>query len=191
MTEAMEMKATNSKEPPVSEQHNRGAFAADITDIESVYSDPLRGMSFDKQDIVFTRQVRNTTMLSPPALAPMQARLVDIEIFDIFPNADVRLLVLQQSTVLIERKIQQSEIRSGKLTTEIPAVPEGMISFLLITEETGSQFTLRSIPCCIVPQRVLQDINQMLITMCSIAKESEKLPQKASSDQSMLLWVWK
>jgi len=144
----------------------------------------------DSRVVVLNEPVIALTMLIPPALAPMKPTSIDVQFSGVFPDADVRLVVHQQSTVLLERPMQQAEIRFGKATVEIPAAPEGMVSFLLITEKCGSQFIMCCVPCCIVPSTVLQDINHMLVTMCSIATESDDLPEEVSDDQSRLLWVW-
>eukprot|EP00210_Caulerpa_lentillifera_P008199 g7829.t1 len=131
------------------------------------------------------------SLLIPPAIPPMTATTIDVQLLDVESDAHVRLVVHRQSTVLLERVLTQSELLACKITLELPAIPEGVINFLLIRENVRSQMMTCSVPCCIVPPIIVQDINKLLLTMCSVATDLPQFPEHVTTDQTRFAWVWK
>lgn len=130
-------------------------------------------------------------MLTPPAIAPMKPTTIDVQLLGVEPDTSLRLVVHRQSTVLLERILKTSDLLKGKVTLELPAIPEGLVNFLLIGDDLDSHMMPLSVPCCIVHPTVVQDINNLFFTMSSVARDSCSFPDYATSDQTRFAWVWR
>lgn len=129
-------------------------------------------------------------ILTPPAITPMNPTTIDVQLLGVDPDARLRILVHRQSIVLLERSLKSTDLLKGKVTLELPSIPEGLANFLLIGDDLDSHMMPCSVPCCIVPPTVVQDINNLFFTMCSVARDSSSFPDYATNDQTRCAWVW-
>eukprot|EP00210_Caulerpa_lentillifera_P005779 g5526.t1 len=132
-------------------------------------------------------------IIPPSAIPQMVATGVDVEIFGSALNDDeqVRLVIQQQSAIILERILSPVEIVSGKVHLSLPQIPEGLVSFLLIAKRHEIPTILQTVPCCVVPPLIVQDIERMFLIMCSEAAKLTDLPDYVTDEQTRMVWVWK
>lgn len=130
-------------------------------------------------------------LIPPPAISPMMATTVEVEVIGLAPDVPTQLVIFQHSAAISERSLSGTEIASGKVSIDLPPIPEGIVTFLLLAKLHGNEPIFQTALCCVVPPVIVADIERMFLKMCTLATESSDLPEHVTDEQTRMVWVWK
>eukprot|EP00210_Caulerpa_lentillifera_P005860 g5604.t1 len=130
----------------------------------------------------------------PPAIVAGISTIVNCKLHGLVRDTGIKLLLHFDSKVLLDKELTKEEIRQGETTIQIPALEEGIASFILLGEQEDEVvMILHTVSCCVFPSLVTQDINKMLNVMITNSKEDDyhvSYVDLPAADQARHLWIW-